>query len=168
MASQVVVPQPEANSAPAPPASVPEPEPTTASAAVNAAIDDDFNSTVQSFNAQSQDDDEYEYTELPRANFVRTAAVAASAAAVTLLIAAVALAKSPKTRALLTFLACTAPTAAMPIRSGAQCQVHASVYSRSQAFISGGAPRENGIMDSGTTKCTSGRKKLFPAERDPW
>ena len=173
LSTQVVGPQAPAgpkeasaneDSAPARPNTAPEPEPTITSAAVNAAVEAEFNSSLQSFSVQSQDD-EYEYTEPPRPSFIRKAAVAAGAATIAVLIGAVALAKSPKSRALLTLLACTAPTAALSTGSDAKYRVHASVYSKSQAFISGGATRDNAIMDSGTTKGTSGRKKLFPIDK---
>ena len=121
------------------------PDPVITSAAVNAAIEAEFASSVQSFSAQSQND-EYEHTEQLRPSFMRKAAVIAGTATIALLVGAVALAKSPKSRALLTFLACTAPTTAMQAGSGPVYKVHSSVYSKSQALISGGAsPTRKGL-----------------------
>ena len=95
----------------------------------------------------------------------RTSRVITSVACATLFaISACALgARSTRGRALLTMLAFAAPThsVAMPPTT-----IHSSKFARANSYMMAAngspPPRDHGVMDSGSTECASGRRKLFP------
>ena len=81
-----------------------------------------------------------------------------------------AFARTARGKALLVCMALATPAASM---STQPTTVHSSVYAkssfaafdvegRSTSFVA--RSRQHGIMDTGTTECTSGRRKLFPPE----
>ena len=140
---------------------------------IDSAIAKDFSSTM-GFNAELQSPestpDDFEYF-APREK--RSVALGFAVAALTTLGAAALATRSVKGRALmLSMLALAGRAGGAHIES--QTRVHASVFSRSQratAFDLHIGPnhtdpllkcRQHGVMDTGTTECTSGRRKLFP------
>ena len=130
---------------------------------------------LSSFSAESHgQSDPYVRTE--RNSRPRLSTAVACTAALVFGTAALAF-RSTRLRALITLLAVATPAGALNT-CAQHTHVHSSDFSRSQAktlhaqsMLNGTAPRFHGIVDSGTTECTSGRRKLFPdshiEQRDP-
>ena len=166
-----------------------EPESSTKAPTMDSVIEQDFQSSfnLPSFNVETKEvcedaDENDEYVRLePVKKHVATAkaiglgALAASAG----ILAACALGvRSARGRAMLTLLmaASGTPLLSPTPRHQQFVQVHSSKFSRSRfsAFdASASLPhdadelgdsqcRQHGTMDTGTTECTSGRRKLFP------
>ena len=134
-------------------------------AEIDAIIERQF---LSSFSAQTRtDSDPYVRTESTRRFLPNISHTVACTAAFTLGVAAYAM-RSTRIKTLLTLLAVATPTGAFHLATP-QAYVHSSEFSRTQvkhsvvqSMINGSAPRDHGIVDSGTTECASGRRKLFP------
>ena len=129
---------------------------------MDAEIERQFQSSMHMASATDSPVDEFVRTERSRnsALLVACTTVFAIAGAVAMGI------RSGRGKALLTLLA-LAPTHGMLMPSAKPAmQVHSSIYSRSNCMDmqvkDGNQSRDHGILDSGTTQCASGRRKLFP------
>lgn len=144
---------------------------------MDSVIEQEFSSSmnIPSYGAETIDDaaDEFERNERREVSTTRTLLTGALIGAACGLGAIALAARSGKAKALLTLLAmATVGESAQMSRSNVTVKVHSSQYSRfqsqnAQAKASAGSPvdfeaRPNGTMDTGTTECTSGRRKLFP------
>ncbi|NCF77925.1 MAG: DDE-type integrase/transposase/recombinase, partial [Proteobacteria bacterium] len=69
--------------------------------------------------------------------------------------------RSTRGRALLTLLVAATPAHAF-VTHNHRSSVYSSEFSRNQAMLNGATSRLHGILDSGSTECTSGKRKLFP------
>ena len=104
--------------------------------------------------------DPFVRAEFTRPTVLSVATTIACAAAVAIGTAALAI-RSTRGRALLTLLAAASPAHAF-VSSPHRTSVHSSEFSRTHAMLNGSVSRLHGIVDSGSTECTSGRRKLFP------
>ena len=160
------------------PVSQPDPQANTAanSAAVitheniDSLIEQDFRSTFSGMSARVEDDPFIHHVKEQK-SFTRSgSAVLVGVAAALGTLALVA--RSNKGRALLTFL--TLATGCKGMDTGYQhVEIHSSEYSKSSAYTPTSAfnlstaavsSADHGTMDSGTTECSSGRRKLFRTE----
>ena len=150
--------------------------PTVNHQTLEATIAKDFSSTF-GFSAETHAcndcDDDFEYT-MPKKG--HSIALGMAVAAMALLGAGAMAIRSTKGRALFTLLTVAGFQQAKSAHVEPQTRVHASEFSRgwshTTAFdLPAGSelnglhlhkPRQHGTMDTGTTECTSGRRKLFP------
>ena len=120
------------------------------------------------------DDDYVRFEHTSRRTLTSIATTAIVAVACTLGAVAIA-ARSGKGRAILTLLAMAGTGQAMSVEGDHPVKIHSSNFSRYSCFNSATGNnvnntsdvttcREHGTMDSGTTECTSGRRKLFPTK----
>ena len=147
---------------------------------IDSAIDRDFSSSMNlpSFNVEtcspSDGDGNDDFVYNKRLSSSTRSLFAGILVGVACGLGAAALAvRSAKGRALFTLLAMAAAGESSQVRNGGDVtvKVHSSQYSRFCCYdsytkpdmhASDGGSRPHGTMDTGTTECTSGRRKLFP------
>ena len=152
--------------------SQPDPHPASNSAVIthenmDSIIETDFRSTFSGLSAKIEDDP-FVRQEKKRKSLGSSVIIGVAAALGTLALAA----RSSKGRALLTFL--TLATGCKGMDTGYQkVQIHSSEFSKSAGYTpmsafefktAGVISSDHGTMDSGTTECSSGRRKLFRNE----
>ena len=166
--TQIVEPQPSAptesdevrNEPNAPPAAMPETNTTVTIQNLDATIEQQFQSTMHmaAESVGTAADDPF-VRKAPGFNKIALACTTAFAFA-----GAIAMGlRTTRGKAMLALLAIACPAQSMYTRD---VEVHSSAFGRAYCLdvmqSDGKQHRHHGIVDSGTTQCASGRKKLFP------
>ena len=146
---------------------------------VDSLIAQNYNSTVPSYNAEicsATDNDDLDNDPFVRDEHkwstLKAGLMGALIATTGVLAAAAMATRSGRGRAILTLLAMASVGKGASTSGCANAKIHSSQFSRFNSYdahtTSSGLPidaqvcRDHGAVDTGSTECTSGRKKLFP------